>query len=216
MLPTLYENKDKKNCAWRKFYHFFPKFASIMPPTVNRQPFTAVNHLHDSEPRWFAVHTRSKSEKFVQRMLAKKGIHAWLPLQKLLRRYTRSTRWVEKPLINCYVFVKIVKEQYVPVLETEHVAGFVRFSKNLIAIPDSEIDILKKITLEDGLDVEAVKGSFSEGDPVEIAAGNLMGLKGRIVKVEGKRKFQVELNYLFHSLLISVDAAFLEKTRLFI
>jgi transcription antitermination factor NusG len=131
-----------------------------------------------------------------------------------MRRYTRSTRWVEKPLINSYVFVKIVKDQYVPVLETENVAGFVKFSKNMIAIPEAEIDLLKRVTLEDGLDVEAVPGGLAEGDPVEIAAGNLMGLKGRIVKVEGKRKFQVELQYLFHSLLITVDAAFLEKTQL--
>ena len=37
-------------------------------------------------------------------MLTKKDVHAYLPLQKLMRRYTRSTRMVEKPLINCYVF----------------------------------------------------------------------------------------------------------------
>lgn len=185
-----------------------------MSTAHQRSSPVATNHLHDFEPRWFAVHTRSKSEKFVQRMLAKKGIHAWVPLQRLVRRYTRSTRWVEKPLINAYIFVKITKEQYVPVLETENVAGFVKFSKNLIAIPESEIDLLKRITLEDGLDMEAVPGGLSEGDWVEIAAGNLMGLKGRIVKVQGKRKFQVELNYLFQSLLITVDAAFLEKTRL--
>ncbi|GAB4497618.1 MAG: UpxY family transcription antiterminator [Saprospiraceae bacterium] len=184
-----------------------------MSSSLNRQPLI-INHLHESEPRWFAVNTRSKSEKFVQRMLTKKGIQAWLPLQKLMRRYTRSTRWVEKPLINSYVFVKIVKDQYVPVLETENVAGFVKFSKNLVSIPEAEIEMLKKITLEDGLDIEAVKGVFSEGDPVEIAAGNLAGLRGRVVKVEGKRKFQVELDYLFHSLLITVDAAFLEKTRI--
>lgn len=55
---------------------------------------------------------------------------------------------------------------------------------------------------------------MEEGDTVEIAAGNLMGMKGRIVKSEGKRKFQVELSYLFHSLLITIDAAFLEKTSL--
>ncbi len=178
---------------------------------------TEINHLHPSEPRWFAVRTRSKSEKLVQRMLEKKNISAWLPLQKLLRRYSRSTRMTEKPLLNGYVFVRIVQAQYVPVLETEHVAGFVRFSKDLIAVPQAEIDILKRITLEDGLEVEAVPGAaFAEGDPVEISAGNLMGLRGRVVRVEGKRKFQVELQHLFHSLLITVDAAFLEKTRLLI
>jgi transcription antitermination factor NusG len=173
-----------------------------------------INQLDETEPRWFAVYTRSKSEKFVQRMLNKKGIHAYLPLQRLLRRYTRSTRMVEKPLINCYVFVKIVRTQYVPVLETENVSGFVKFNKNMIAIPEHEIDILRRITLEDGLDVEVVQGHLDEGDMVEIAAGALMGMKGRVIKSEGKHKFQVELSYLFHSLLITIDAAFLEKTNL--
>ncbi len=179
-----------------------------------KQPSVVTNHLHESEFRWFAVHTRSKSEKFVQRMLARKGINAYLPLQKLMRRYARSTRLIEKPLINSYVFVKIIKNQYVPVLETENVAGFVKFSKNMISIPEDEIDILRRITLEDGLDVEAVPGQFSEGDSIEISAGNLMGLKGRIIKLEGKRKMQVELGHLGYSLLITVDAAFLEKTGL--
>ena len=41
-----------------------------------------------------------------------------------------------------------------------------------------------------------------------------MGMRGRIVKVEGKRKLQVELGHLGYSLLITVDAAFLEKTGL--
>lgn len=174
-------------------------------------PPPPINQLHETEPRWFAVRTRSKSEKFVQRLLAKKGIQAWVPLQKLMRRYARSTRTVEKPLINAYVFVKITKEHYLPVLETQHTAGFVRFDKHLYAIPEREIDILKRVTLEDGLEVEAIPGAFAAGDAVEIAAGNLMGLRGQVVKVEGKRKFQIALEQLGYSLLITVDVAFLQK-----
>lgn len=172
---------------------------------------TPINHLHPTEPRWFAVRTRSKSEKLVRRMLEKKGVEAWLPLQRLLRRYTRSTRLTEKPLLNGYVFVRIVRDQYVAVLETEHVAGFVRFSKDLLAVPQAELDILRRIVLEEGLEVEAIPGALAEGDPVEISAGHLMGMKGRVVRVEGKRRFQIELQYLLHSLLITVDAAFLTK-----
>ncbi len=172
-----------------------------------------INHLHETEPRWFAVRTRSKSEKFVQRMLTKKGIHAYLPLQKLMRRYTRSTRIVEKPLINCYVFVCISKQSYLPVLETENVSGFVKSNKDLRSIPEAEIEILRRITLENGLDLEVIPGIFSEGDPVEITVGNLIGMKGRIVKTEGTRKFQIELLTLGYSLLISVDGAFLGKLR---
>lgn len=172
-------------------------------------PIAAIHQLHDTEPRWFAVKTRSKSEKFVQRMLAKKGIHAYVPLQRLMRRYTRSTRIVEKPLINCYVFVRIVKQDYVPVLETENVSGFICFNKELIAIPEGEINVLRRITLEDGLEVEAVPGMLHAGDPVEITAGTLTGLRGHIVKQEGRQRFQVELERLGYSLLITIDSAFL-------
>ncbi len=170
-----------------------------------------VNHLHETEPRWFAVRTRSRSEKFVQRILEKKGVHAYLPLQKLFRQYARSKRMVEKPLISCYVFVRITKESYLPILETENVAGFVKSNKDLRAIPEAEIEILRRVSLENGLDLEVLPGSFVEGEPVEITAGNLAGLKGRIVKTEGKRKFQIELLSLGYSLLLIVDGAFLGK-----
>lgn len=171
----------------------------------------ATTQLHETEPRWFAIQTRPKGEKFVQRLLAKKGIHAYVPLQRLLRRYTRSTRLVEKPLINCYVFVRIVQAQYLPVLETEHVSGFIKFNKGLIAIPEAEIELLRRITLEDGLELELVRGALQEGDPVVINAGNLAGLRGKIVQAAGKNRFQVELETLGYSLLMDVDAAFLQK-----
>ena len=145
-------------------------------------------------------------------MLEKKHIQAWVPLQKLLRRWGRVTRWTEQPLINCYVFVKIVKAEYVPILETENVAGFVKFKQDLIAIPESEIEILKRITLEDDLEITVVPGYFTEGDPVEISKGNLLGLKGKIVKTEGKHKMLVELAHIGYSLVITVDTSFLQKT----
>jgi transcription antitermination factor NusG len=170
-----------------------------------------INHLHESEPRWFAVRTRSKSEKFVKRMLEKKGVHSYLPLQQFMRKYVRSKRLVEKPLINCYVFVHITKTQYVTVLETENVTGFVKFSQDLIAIPQAEIDLIRRITLEEGLEVVTSVEGLSTGDLVEIAAGTLMGLKGRVVKQDGKRQFQIELISLGLNLLITVDAVFLEK-----
>lgn len=170
-----------------------------------------INHLHETHPRWFAVHTRSKSEKFVQRILAKKGIRAYVPLQKLMRRYTRSTRVVEMPLIHGYVFVHITKGAYLPILETENVVGFVKSNKALRAIPEPEIELLRRITLEDGLDLSVVPGRFGEGESVEITAGNLIGMKGQIIREESARKFQIELFNLGFSLLITVDAAFLGK-----
>lgn len=181
---------------------------SEMAKKVEKKP---INDLHPTESRWFAVHTRNKSEKFVKRMLEKKNIHTYLPLQTVMRQYGRVRRLVEKPLINCYVFVHIVKESYLQIMETENVVGFARVGPNLMAVKDEEIEIIRRVTLEDGIEVSTTTDTFEEGDPIEISAGSLFGMKGRIVRQEGKRRFQVELESLGMSLLITVDSTFLEK-----
>ena len=167
----------------------------------------------ETPSKWYAVQTRPRSEKFVQRMLVKKGVHAWVPLQKFLRRYARSRRWVEKPLINCYVFVRIAMDQYMTVLETENVVHFVRIAREMAPIPESEMEVLRRITLETDLEVDVRPGQIMEGDPVEIRAGSLAGLRGKVLKADGKRKLQVELEHVGYTLLITVDATFLEKLK---
>lgn len=170
------------------------------------------NHLDPVEPKWFAVYTRFKCEKMAFRQMARKGITVYLPLQKHTRRYTRKIRTVELPLISCYLFVKITKDQYVPVLETENVQGFVRFSQNLISIPDHEIDLMKRI-LGESWEVQAEKTSFVRGDEVEIAVGNLLGMKGTLVEVKDEKpQVLVDLEHLGYTLRISVDKSILKKT----
>ncbi len=171
---------------------------------------TYTNQLSLDEPRWFAIYTNFKREKLVQKMLVQKGIENYLPLQKATRRYARKVRTVELPLISGYVFVKIVKSQYIPVLETEHVLRFIRFSKNLLAIPESEIELIKRVVGE-GLEIEMEPAGYQEGDEVEIVGGNLTGLRGKLVSRDGKKKFTIELENLGYTLRLSVDAGLLHK-----
>jgi len=169
------------------------------------------NHLHHDESRWFAVYTAYKREKLVHKMLTFKGIECYLPLQKVTRKYARKVRVQELPLINCYVFVKIVKKEYVPVLETEHVLKFTKIAQNLLSIPEREIETLKRVVGEKDVELEAVPREWSEGDKVEIITGNLIGLQGKLVSVEGKTKIVVDLDTLGYSLRMNIDASFLRR-----
>ncbi len=168
------------------------------------------NHLSDKEARWFAVYTSYKREKIALRQLQRKGIVAYVPIQKLTRRYSRKIKHVELPLISGYVFVKITKKEYVRVLETEYVIKFISFSKNLLSIPEEEIGLMKMV-LGEGLEVNAEKTQFYEGDLVEIAAGNLTGLKGKLVSLEGKNQVLIDLAYLGYTLQINIDPSLLRK-----
>jgi transcription antitermination factor NusG len=160
--------------------------------------------IHDSLSQWYAINTRFKSEKVVYRMLQQKQVDCYLPLQKRYRLHGKKIITTELPLISCYVFVNIVKSQYVKVLETDYVVGFVRFAKEILPIPDHEFNLMRRICGED-LEVAVEKYTFYEGDAVEISTGNLAGIKGKLIEIEGKNRVLVELEHLGFNLQLSIE-----------
>ncbi|MCB9082596.1 MAG: UpxY family transcription antiterminator [Lewinellaceae bacterium] len=166
--------------------------------------------MSTTEPRWFAVYTRYKREKQVVKFLLERGVHAYLPLQTFTRYYTRKVKKVDLPLISCYIFVKITREEYVPVLETPDVLHFVKLRRNLIAIPEREIQILRAITGE-GVEVEVTPLAATIGDEVEICQGRLYGLRGKLVEQHNDKNVVIELEQLGYALRIQVDPQALRK-----
>ena len=170
------------------------------------------NHLDEQEARWFAVYTKYKREKQVFKRLTEQGIETYLPLQKFTRRWTRKVREVELPLISCYIFVKIQKKDYIKVLETPDTVQFVKFSKNLLSIPDAEIEILRRVVGEN-LALDAEPKSYQVGDEVEVIGGNLTGLKGKLIKKDNEKNFLIELDNLGYSLRMYIDPTLLHAKR---
>lgn len=161
--------------------------------------------IDSTTPKWFAVNTRFKSEKIVERILKQKGVRCYLPLQKRYRKHGLKILINEVPLISCYIFVNITKDDYIKVLETEYVVGFVRFAKDIIPISDDEFLLMQRIVGEIPNDIQVEKITFYEGDMVEIGAGNLAGIRGKLLEIEGKNRMLIELNQLGFSLQISID-----------
>ncbi len=167
-------------------------------------------NLHSAEARWFAVYTRFQREKLIHKRLKEKGIHSYLPLLKLTRHYTRKIRTVELPLISCYIFVCITKKEYVSVLQTPDVVDFVKFSNQLIAIPEYEIRLMRRV-VEEGAEVETESLKYCPGDRVEIISGQLAGIEGILLNKDGKKNFLIELNQIGYSLRINVDPSMIRK-----
>lgn len=168
-----------------------------------------VNHLDNQQARWFAVYTKYKTEKNVVARLKKKGIESYVPLLKYTKRYTRKIRNVEIPLISCYVFVKITKDDYLRVLQTENVLHFLKIRNNLIAIPEEEMETMQWVVGENL--VEKIESrTISEGQEVEVIAGNLTGLRGRVIQRKNKHQFIVNLESLAISLDITISKEMLQ------
>lgn len=160
--------------------------------------------------KWYAIYTYFRSEKKVVEYLNRKGIYAYVPLLTKVKKYQRKVKKYEIPIINNYVFVYIDKNEYNKVLETEQVIKFIKIGKELVSIPQYEIDILRKIEGKD-LDIEIENISYEIGDEVEISHGSLVGLKGKLISKAGKKKFTLELDHLGLSLRLDVDINSLSK-----
>ena len=176
-----------------------------------RQQTQSINQLDTEVSKWFAVYTNFKREKLVKKMLDQKGIECYLPLRKEVRNWSKKKRTMELPLISCYIFVKITKAEYVPVLETEYILKFVKFAKDLIAIPEDEIQLLKNI-LQGEVDFEITPvDNFQKGDSIIIAGGSLAGTKGQLVDFEGKKRVVITLDYIQHTFKLSVEKHLIQK-----
>ena len=173
----------------------------------------SINQLHEIEPRWFAVYTRYKREKMAHKRLAWLGLEVYLPLQKVTRHYTRKIVHTELPLISCYLFVKIVKKQYVPVLDDPDVLFLVKQRSDLLAIPEHEINILKAVTGEAiQVEVNKIEEVPAAGDEVEIMQGRLFGTKGYLVETRNRKTVIIELETLGIALQLQVPLDHVRKT----
>lgn len=174
--------------------------------------FEPINHLSETEDKWFAVYTKYKCEKYVVNQLGKKGISAYLPLTTVTKKYVSKVKRYQVPLINCYVFVKIKKNEYVRVLETEYVMAFIKQRQSLISIPEAEINTLRLVVGEIE-NVEAGDFALQQGDEVEIIAGNLTGIRGLLVNKEGNNRFVVALQTVGLQLSMTIDRSLMRLIK---
>ncbi len=161
--------------------------------------------LSEHEANWYAIYTRYKAEKEVVRLLQRRRIESYVPLNRIVKQYKSKRKVLELPLINSYVFVKIVRQQYIPVLETNNVLKFIHFNGKLVPIPESEIDLLRRICQEK-MDVEAGAFVFEKGHQVEIIGGNLTGVRGKLVDQRGNN-FVFELEHIGWGIYMEIVAA---------
>ncbi|MEN0003604.1 MAG: UpxY family transcription antiterminator [Bacteroidota bacterium] len=170
-----------------------------------------INQLHPEEARWFAIRTKFKHEKQAAKWLISNEVEVYLPLQKLVRRYTRKVKTVELPLISGYLFVKITKAEYLTVLKTSGVVGFIRIAKQLIAIPEAEIKLMQRVVGETDGSAEVSPISLANGDAVEIIGGQLTGVRGKLLDCSNDKNFLVELTHIGFELRMQIPSELLRR-----
>jgi transcription antitermination factor NusG len=151
--------------------------------------------VSQDEPHWYALHTRARHERAVERRLHDQGMETFLPTTMEVHRWSDRKKKVEVPLFTCYVFIRcaLSAEDRNRVYQIESVQGFVGARGTSLPIPDEQIESIRKVLTQ-----SAPWRSYpflKVGQRVRVRGGAMDGVEGVFVSENGD-----------HSLIISVDA----------
>lgn len=151
--------------------------------------------------KWYALYTKPRWEKKVNRLLNEKGIESYCPLNTVRRKWSDRYKLVEEPLFKSYVFVKIIQDDQSAVRLTPGVINFVYWQGKPAIIKDSEVDAIKKYLNEyNFVYVEPIPMEI--GQQVIIQSGIFMNQVGDIADIRHK-KIIVRLVTLGVNLVVS-------------
>ena len=145
--------------------------------------------------RWYALHTRARHEKAIERRLRDQGMETFVPTTVEVHRWSDRKKKVEVPLFSCYVFIRcaLSAEDRMRVYQVESVHGFVGTRGASLPIPDEQIESIQKVLTQ-----TAPWRSYpflKVGQRVRVRGGAMDGVEGVFLSESGD-----------HSLIISVDA----------
>ncbi len=155
------------------------------------------------EPRWYAVSTRSRHEKYVRDQLKGLGIEALLPIVRRLSQWTDRKKAVDFPLFPGYCFARLTGDKSLSVLKASGVVRIIGSCGKPEPIPDSEIDAVQKLMLH-FLPYDS-HPYLREGTRVRIVRGVLEGVEGILARNENRHRVVISVNLIQQAAAIEVD-----------
>ncbi|MGB0524010.1 MAG: UpxY family transcription antiterminator [Flammeovirgaceae bacterium] len=157
--------------------------------------------MKSHDKHWYAIYTKSRSEKKVAERLEKQGIEVYCPTYTTLRQWSDRKKKVIIPVFSSYVFVRVTEKERYQVLQDVGVMNFIFWLGKPAVIKDKEMDHLKTF-LGEYKDSSLTVKALEPGDLVTLQQGAFAGEKGKVEKV-GNRKVYI----LLESIGLVVEAA---------
>jgi transcription antitermination factor NusG len=152
---------------------------------------------------WFALQTKPKSERKVERLLLQKGYECFTPTYRRKRKWSDRMVEIDFPLFPGYVFCRFNTSVLGKAISTQGVVKIVGFGGNPTEVAVEEINALQLLAQSDFLR-EPWK-YLPEGTPVVVETGPLAGVQGIICAGENKRQLVISVTLLQRSVAIQLD-----------
>lgn len=154
------------------------------------------------EMKWYAVYTCANHEKRVREQLELRCVDSFLPLYETVRRWKDRRMRLQLPLFPGYVFARMALQNRLQVLQVPGIVRLVGFGGHPIALPDEEIEGLRK-GLTSGILAEP-HPFLTVGRRVRIMSGPLAGREGVLLRKKGSLRVVLSIELILRSVVVDV------------
>ncbi len=140
-----------------------------------------------------------------------RGYDEFAPTLKTDRKWTDRVKALDEFLFPGYVFCRFDPNNRFPVVSVRGVVHVVGFGDGPVAIPELEIQRVRKM-VESGLLVQPWP-FLKVGEQVRIEKGPLTGIEGLLESVKGKHRLVVSINLLQRSVSTEIERAWVSPMR---
>ncbi len=165
--------------------------------------------IPDSTLPWWVAHTRPRTEKALGLDLRTLGIRFYLPLQRSVTRSARSGRTSEAlvPVFAGYVFILADQAQRERALRTNRIATTLEVTDQAALVRE-----LRAVQTVLATDTAFEFGRpLQRGDWVEVMAGPLAGVQGRVQSRKGRTRLVLSVEMLSQSVVVEVERNVLQR-----
>ena len=171
----------------------------------------------ESQAKWYVLHTyygyemmvKDSLEKLIENNNLKDNIFDLkILMEQTIEEKNGKKKVVERKLLPCYVFIKMIYSNQVwyLVTNTRGVTGFVGPQGRPLPLKDEEV---RKMQLE----TVAVDADFAAGDEVSIDAGPLAGFVGKVKELNDSAQ-KAKVNVLMFGRNTDVEVEYVQIRKI--
>lgn len=167
----------------------------------------------DNQKQWFAARTRANQELSLRDSLKKRDVTHYLPTHIVIRRVKDRVKRVEVPIVNNLIFVRATKQQAFALVKDHALKlHYIRDSEtgSLLVVPDKQMEDFMFVMDLSPTAVRCCESACAPGDKVRIIKGQLSGVEGEMVRVEGKTHVVIRIPQVL-IVSVKVPKSYLEK-----
>jgi transcription antitermination factor NusG len=165
-----------------------------------------------NQPPWFAVTVRPNHERSAEMGLRNRGFEAYLPVQRVKRRWSDRVKELESVLFPGYLFCRFEAADRLRILTSPGIVSIAGSGKTPLPVEDEEISNIRML-ISSRREL-ALWPYVRVGERVRIECGALQGVSGVVVRARDAWRVVVSVEALHCAVAVEVDAESLAPERI--